>query len=102
MAENPASGRMIIRGVTTTGAKFRPSDWAERLVGAFSSFASRGGRRPRPHPFIRVATINGINAVSVDMRLEESDPMAWSFLQRFASDNNLVVETPAKGDPEQG
>ncbi len=91
MAEKETVRRVIITGMTESGRKFRPSDWAERLAGAFSTFGP--GRRARQHPHIRVICRNGINCVSVDASLEEAEPMAWEFLMRFAQSNDLKLES---------
>lgn len=34
----------FIQGITLSGKAFRPSDWAERLAGALSSFRPGGGK----------------------------------------------------------
>src|SRR4030042_1994129 len=44
MDDASATAPFIIRGITTRGARFRPSDWTERLAGGVSG----GGPPPRP------------------------------------------------------
>ena len=34
--------KFVIHGITRDGKAFRPSDWAERLAGAMSSFRPEG------------------------------------------------------------
>jgi hypothetical protein len=36
MADVSADKPLIIRGITIHGGRFRPSDWADRLAGAFA------------------------------------------------------------------
>jgi hypothetical protein len=89
MSEPPVS-QLIIRGVTSSGQTFRPSDWAERLAGILSTFGldSRINYSPYVHPI----TANGVKCIVVDAKLEQLDGRAWSFIMGFARDNNLVVE----------
>ncbi len=85
-----ANGKIIIKGVTKDGRKFRPSDWAQRLATAVGTPGP--DRRIRYHPKVKVATIDGINCVVVEKDLEDSDPMLYSFLVDFADSNNLEVD----------
>lgn len=86
-----ATGKIIIKGVTEAGGKFRPSDWAERLCGAVASYGP--GRRIIFHPNVKLASMEGIKCVVVDAQLEEKDAMLFGFLLDFAKDNRLQVET---------
>ena len=88
MSEQPK--KIIIKGVTQAGGKFRPSDWATRLTNAVSR-PGRGGRLIY-HPMVNMAMIDGINCVIVDARLEDEEPMLYAFLINFATNNQLVVE----------
>ncbi len=85
-----SDGKIVIKGVTKDGRKFRPSDWAQRLATAVGTPGT--DRRIRYHPKVKVAAIDGINCVVVDKALEESEPMLYSFLVEFADSNNLEVE----------
>lgn len=85
--------KIIIRGVTQEGGKFRPSDWATRLTNAVSK-PGRGGRLVY-HPKVTMAMIDGINCVVVDASLEQDDPMIYAFLINFATNNNLQVDEQA-------
>jgi hypothetical protein len=89
MTEPPAK-QLIIRGITSSGQPFRPSDWAERLAGILSTFGldSRINYSPYVHP----TTVNGVKSIVVDSGLEQIDSRAWSFVMGFARDNDLVVE----------
>ena len=82
--------QLIIRGVTTTGQTFRPSDWAERLAGVLSVFGidSRINYSPYLHPM----SCERLKCLVIDAKLEQVDSRAWGFIMGFARDNDLVVE----------
>ena len=85
-----------IQGVTTQGRTFRPSDWAERLAGAMSSFrpgGSHGGISAfiGYSPYCVPRVVDGIKCVIVNEALRGIEPMAWDFVMNFARDNELVV-----------
>jgi len=80
---------LIIKGVTTAGRKFRPSDWAERLSSAMATFGA--DNRVSYSPFVRPVTLDGISCVVVSKKLQEVDPRAYQFVVGFAQDNDLTV-----------
>lgn len=95
MAASPPR-EVFIQGLTKDGKTFRPSDWAERLAGAMSSFrpdAGVGGRAAYIgySPYCVPRTINGVKCVIVNEALKGLEPMAWDFVMSFARDNNLQV-----------
>lgn len=81
-------GKIIIQGLTETGIKFRPSDWAERMCGALSSFRDR---RIIYSPLLRPVSIDGVKCVVVDPSLEQSHPSLYKHIQEFAKKNHLRV-----------
>jgi len=90
---------VFIQGITLQGRTFRPSDWAERLAGAMSSFRPGGSRSgPGAHigysPLCVPRVINGVKCVIVNEALRGVEPMAWDFVMNFARDNGLVVSDP--------
>lgn len=93
----PAPPRQYyIQGVTADGRTFRPSDWAERLAGAMSSFRPGGGRGGIGayigySPYCVPQLIDGIKCVIVNDALRGIEPMAWDFVMNFARDNGLKV-----------
>ena len=96
------SRTLYIQGVTRDGKPFRPSDWAERLAGAMSSFrppGSAGGIAAfiGYSPYCVPRVIDGVKSVIVDPELRAVEPMAWDFVMNFARDNNLVVVEPPGG-----
>lgn len=86
------AGTIILKGLTTDGRKFRPSDWAQRLTTAVASYSpGRRTRRAGFHPGVNMVTIDGINCVTVDRNLEQQDPMLFKFLMNFGRGNNLEI-----------
>ena len=92
--------RYYIQGVTQDGRAFRPSDWAERLAGAMSSFRPGGsaggiGAYIGYSPYCVPRLVDGIKCVIVNEALKDIEPMAWDFVMNFARDNGLkVAEAP--------
>ncbi len=84
--------KIVIKGVTQEGGKFRPSDWATRLTNAVSK-PGRGGRLIY-NPKVKMAIIDGINCVVIDPSLESEEAMLYAFLINFATSNNLQVDIP--------
>lgn len=83
------TAKVVIKGLTKDGKKFRPSDWAERLTSAVATYGR--GRRVVFHPKVRMATVDGVTCVIVDADLEQSDPMLFGFLMNFGIGNNLQI-----------
>jgi hypothetical protein len=88
--------QFTIRGITTEGRTFRPSDWSERLAGAMSSFRPGGGRGGIGayigySPYCVPQVIAGVKCVLVNEGLKDIEPMAWDFVMNFAHDNHLTV-----------
>jgi hypothetical protein len=86
----------FIQGLTQDGRVFRPSDWAERLAGALSSYRPgvKGGGISAHigySPYCVPQTLEGVKCVVVDERLRDIEPMAWDFVMNFARDNQLCV-----------
>jgi hypothetical protein len=86
--------QFFIQGRTLNGKTFRPSDWAERLAGAMSSFRPEGtvrgiGAHIGYSPYCVPNTIDGVKYVIVSEALRGIEPMAWDFVMNFARDNNL-------------
>ncbi len=82
-------GKLIIEGVTTEGRKFRPSDWAERMSGALSTFDR--GRRIHYSPMLQPMARKGVKCVVIDLALKEANPELYSYIMNFARSNRLKV-----------
>ena len=85
-----------IQGVTKDDRSFRPSDWAERLAGAMSSFRPGGsvggiGAFIGYSPYCVPRTVGTVKCVIVNEALRDIEPMAWDFVMNFARDNELKV-----------
>jgi len=86
--------QFYIQGVTLDGRAFRPSDWAERLAGAMSSFRPGGvqggiGAYIGYSPLCVPRVIDNVKCVIVSEALRDIEPMAWDFVMSFAHDNEL-------------
>lgn len=90
MADTPDSPDFVIRGITRHGGTFRPSDWADRLAGAFSALDP--DHRISYSPYVQPTTLDGVRCVIVDKRLKTEDPTAYRFLQNFAKNNDLITD----------
>uniref|UniRef100_E6QUJ5 DUF3579 domain-containing protein n=1 Tax=mine drainage metagenome TaxID=410659 RepID=E6QUJ5_9ZZZZ len=83
------NNEIVIQGITSDGRTFRPSDWAERLSGALSTFGE--DHRMNYSPYVRPITIKGIKCVVVEKVLQEKQPATFAFLMSFANGNDLQV-----------
>ncbi len=97
--------QFTIQGITLEGRSFRPSDWAERLAGAMSSFRPGGsaggiGAFIGYSPYCVPRVIDGIKCVIVNEALKGIEPMAWDFVMNFARDNRLKVVEVLPGAPQ--
>ncbi len=90
MDDASTNAPFIIRGLTTDGGRFRPSDWADRLAGAFAVIDPNN--RTNYSPYVQPTTLNGVPSVIVDKRLRDVDANAYRFLQVFARSNELQTE----------
>ena len=81
--------RLILKGITSEGNKFRPSDWAERLCGNLCTFRNR---RMYYSPLLRPAVIDGIKCVIVDAKLNDEHSSLLSDVVHFATKNDLQTQ----------
>jgi hypothetical protein len=81
--------RIIIEGITENGRKFRPSDWAERMSGALSTFGR--DHRIQYSPLLQPMTINGVKCISIDPHMKDSYPEMFAYIMRWVDLNNLKV-----------
>ncbi len=88
------SPEIVIQGITESGEKFRPSDWADRLSSMLSVFNADGYLAYSP--FLKPIIAGDINCVAVDRVLETRDPAAYAFLLQFARDNQLKLRPGRK------
>jgi hypothetical protein len=92
---SPNPSEIIIKGITTEGRAFRPSDWSDRLSGVLSTFGA--DHRMSYSPYVKPVTMDGVRCVIVDKELQKIAPAAYKFLISFAQDNDLQItdHTPA-------
>ncbi|MBU2640682.1 MAG: DUF3579 domain-containing protein [Thiobacillus sp.] len=90
MDDVTSNAPLIIRGITTKGFRFRPSDWADRLAGAFAVIDPNN--RTNYSPYVQPTKLDNIPCVIVDKKLKATDPDAYRFLQDFANSNELLIE----------
>ena len=89
MPESAEFEEYIIRGETSAGRKFRPSDWAERLCSLFATMGPNNRTCYSPHAF--PVSREGLVCVVVNKAMETDDPMVFKFLMDFARDSDLKV-----------
>lgn len=81
--------KIVIEGITTQGATFRPSDWAERMSGTMASFKnSRIHYSPLLQPSVNH---DGYKCVLLDPKLKESSPQVYQAILDFAAANHLNI-----------
>ena len=82
----------VVRGKNLDGRKFRPSDWADRLVGAVAIFAREDTNASKEITnCICVINRDGIKGIVLDPRLKVIERRMYEFVRRFAVDNQLEV-----------
>ncbi|ODN43256.1 DUF3579 domain-containing protein [Piscirickettsia litoralis] len=86
--------RLVIEGVTHEGKTFRPSDWAERMSGALSTFRDK---RIIYSPMLQPAVKDGNKCIILDESLKESNPELYRYILEFAETNRLKI-CPAEDD----
>jgi hypothetical protein len=80
--------KIVIEGITETGEIFRPSDWAERMSGALSSFRNH---RITYSPLLQPSMRDGNRCVILDASLKESNPTLYQSILDFAKANKLKI-----------
>ena len=81
--------KIIIEGITEGGNKFRPSDWAERMSGAMSSFGK--DQRIRYSPMLKPMTLNGIKCITVDPGMKDQHPEMFQYIMQWVNTNHLKI-----------
>lgn len=81
--------KIIIEGKTQAGRKFRPSDWAERMSGALSTFGR--DHRIKYSPMLQPLIIDGIKCIALDPKMKDLFPEMFSYIMGWAHNNELIV-----------
>jgi hypothetical protein len=84
-----AAPEVVIRGITSTGEKFRPSDWAERLYYAVASYGPY--RRITFNPMVTLRIDGSTKCIAINPALRDIDSMTFDFLIGFARANDLQL-----------
>ncbi|MBK6741952.1 MAG: DUF3579 domain-containing protein [Hydrogenophilales bacterium] len=79
---------VVIQGITESGGRFRPSDWAERLAGNFARVD--WDRRVVYSREVTPATRDGVMCLVVLGSLARDNPSAYAEVLDFARMNKLV------------
>ena len=87
--ESKKKRHILIKGITASGEKFRPSDWAERVCGKLSTFK---GRRMYYSPLLHPILKDGRKCILIDPDLATSNPKLFETIINFAHNNNLQIE----------
>lgn len=80
--------KIVIEGVTKDGEPFRPSDWAERMSGALSTFKNH---RIFYSPLLRPSMQNEHKCLVLDKSLKDSNPELYEHILEFAHKNRLKI-----------
>lgn len=83
-----SKAKIIIKGITQDGKKFRPSDWAERVTGNLSTFKNH---RIYYSPLLRPSYQDGSRCVIIDPKLQEVHPELFQQILDFARENRLTI-----------
>ena len=79
---------VVIQGITESGGRFRPSDWAERLAGNFARVD--WDRRVVYSQEVTPATRDGVMCLVVLGSLARNNPSAYAEVLDFARMNKQV------------
>lgn len=86
--EDQNEKRIIIEGVTDSGKKFRPTDWAERMSGSLCTFRNR---RIVYSPLLQPIYKEGFKCLAIDPKLKQTNPEVYQSLLDFAKANQLRI-----------
>ena len=78
---------LIINGTTNDGAKFRPSDWCERLYGVLRALDEEEEQACRD--LIHQVRSKTGKHIIISTELEQVNEKAYNFFIKFAKTNNL-------------
>lgn len=91
--------KIVIEGVTESGERFRPSDWAERMSGK----AGRTHHRRLVYsPMLQPTYKDGRKCVILDAALQESNPNLYHSILTFAQANRLKIHEIEEDDDANG
>jgi len=80
--------KILIEGITESGEKFRPSDWAERVSEKLSTLEKR---RIHYSPLLQPTIKHGNKCILLDPKLLDSNPKLYESILDFAKANKLKI-----------
>ena len=91
---------LIIFGSTSTGEKFRPSDWIERFCGVMApydtAYQASGERLTQKgmgySDLVFPTTYKDERVVVALEQLNDIEPLAWEFVLSFIKENDLKTD----------
>jgi hypothetical protein len=85
---DPMHFRYLIESVTKSGARFRPSDWIDRLASWDATFdLHRLVFSDRLHP----ASLDGQKVLAIEPELQTQNPAMFDSVLQFVERNNLKI-----------
>ncbi|MDM5147457.1 DUF3579 domain-containing protein [Candidatus Persebacteraceae bacterium Df01] len=87
---------IIIKGQTTDGKKFRPSDWCDRLYSTLHALDPE--EYDNCIQYVRLVNYSDGKCILVDTSLKASSNMLYNFFMRFVDSNNLVKAAISKSN----
>jgi hypothetical protein len=90
---------LIITGVQQSGARFRPSDWNERLSSTLASL--HPDNRLHYSPWVQPCAIDGEACLVIAPGFEAADPDAYRYVMDFARANELRIQPDRRLDPDR-
>jgi len=86
--DNQENTRYIVESVTRAGARFRPSDWIDRISSWDATFSQhRLVYSQRLHPVL----MNGQKMLAIEPSLKEHNRQMYDSVMQFIKRNNLKV-----------
>ncbi len=89
----------VIESVKNDGQRFRPSDWIERISASLGTF--KADHRLHYSNDVKPCVIEGRKCLLVSKGLAKRNPNAYSYIMRFAEENNLKVQEDRRKPDER-
>ena len=90
MSAKENDDRWIIESVKTDGARFRPSDWIERISTSLATFGQ--DHRLCYDSEVQPCVIQGRKCLVVGKGLSQRKPELLAYIMKFAEDNQLRIQ----------
>lgn len=90
----PKGGFILIKGETTGGKKFRPSDWCDRLHSTLRALDPE--EYEECVQYVHLVSSDGGRGILIDRTLQEINPMLFKFFMNFVKNNDLSATSLTK------